>query len=713
MVAVRSTEGHITIRKTANLNHGRLSVLSALRIEESIVKRTPFRYWRLLVPVALLAATAQCGNDLLSNLNTGPGKLDLSITKSVDKDSAVEGSSVTFTITVTNLGPITADTVIGGDTLPTGLTYASHTSSSGTSYSPTTGLWTIGTLGVSGVRTLSVTATVKAGTGGTTLTNRAAVLAFQVDSNLSNNLASRSVRSLAAPAASKLAFTQQPSALVAGAVMSPAVTVAVQDATGNVVTAASGTVTLALTTPGGATLTGGGPAAVTSGVATFAGLSVNKTGSYTLTPTTTVAGVTTLPASAAFTVSAGAATQLVFTQQPSSVAPGATMSPAVTVTVEDANGNAVTTASGTVTLALTTPGGATLTGGGPVSVASGVATFAGLSIDKVGTYTLTPSTTVAGVSTLPVSAGFTVSTTDEPADPGSGYLWADNFDRYVDKNGTPSVQAMDAQGSGCVSGTPGYQILGPTNPSAFAFFGQMSTANVNTVAEACNIAATHPEYAVVTGRGGSGIALRANVFGGLGEVGVSWLTPNNPRSIGPYSGTLVMQEWFRLSAGAPAGAVGYKWFMMWYKNDPNGSRIEIGIVGAPSARWVPNSGMSDGNSAPYGYQYQGPYWDHTPAGQPQQVNDGTWHRWTVAYLPNSTYNYPNASSRDGFVRVWVDGIKIIDVSAAGVTAGHCSNADLDKIPALQVDHFTIPGTLNDPPSNFTIDIDDLKVWAMP
>ena len=187
-------------------------------------------------------------------------------------------------------------------------------------------------------------------------------------------------------------------------------TVTVEDAQGNTVTAASGTVSLALTPPGGATLTAGGAAPVTSGVATFGGLSVNKVGSYTLTPSTTVSGVTTLPASGSFAVTVGAASQLVFTQQPTAVVAGATMSPAVTVTVEDAQGNTVTGASGTVSLALTTPGGATLTGGGAVAVSSGVATFGGLRVDKVATYTFTPTTTVAGVTTLPLSNSFAVTT---------------------------------------------------------------------------------------------------------------------------------------------------------------------------------------------------------------------------------------------------------------------------------------------------------------
>ena len=72
------------------------------------------------------------------------------------------------------------------------------------------------------------------------------------------------------------------------------------------------------------------------------------------------------------------------------------MTPAVTVAVEDANGNVETSDNATtVSLAIgTNPGGGTLTGGSAVTVAAGIATFSGLSINKTGTgYTLTASST--------------------------------------------------------------------------------------------------------------------------------------------------------------------------------------------------------------------------------------------------------------------------------------------------------------------------------
>ncbi|HTP29209.1 MAG TPA: DUF11 domain-containing protein, partial [Anaeromyxobacteraceae bacterium] len=238
------------------------------------MKRTPRGFYLLLLPFAAIGYVLGCGDQLpvgLKNLNTGTGKLDLSITKSVNKDSAQEGSQVTYTITVKNLGPIVADTVTAGDTLPTGLTYASHTASGGTSYSPSTGFWTIGTLAVDSSQTLSLTATVNAGTAGSLLVNRAGVLAYQTDTALSNNLATATVRSIGSSAASKLAFTTQPPASTsAGTSFGTAVTV--QTAQGSTATGYSGNVTVTITSGTGrpnAHLSGTTTVSVAAGVATF------------------------------------------------------------------------------------------------------------------------------------------------------------------------------------------------------------------------------------------------------------------------------------------------------------------------------------------------------------------------------------------------------------------------------------------------------------
>src|SRR2546430_4463180 len=79
------------------------------------------------------------------------------------------------------------------------------------------------------------------------------------------------------------------------------------------------------------------PVAAVAGVATFPGLSINKVGTgYTLTASATGATGTT---SAAFTITPGAATQLVFTVQPSNTAAGASNTPPLHASDRDTPGD--------------------------------------------------------------------------------------------------------------------------------------------------------------------------------------------------------------------------------------------------------------------------------------------------------------------------------------------------------------------------------------
>ena len=209
---------------------------------------------------------------------------------------------------------------------------------------------------------------------------------------------------ISAAAAAQLAFTVQPSDAPAGVGISPAVEVTVQDAFGNTVQGAADPITLAMvaaTDPssGAATLSGNGPVNAVNGVATFANVSIDfaATG-YTLQAS---ASGLTPDTSAAFDVAPAGATQLLFTVQPSDADPGVTITPAITVAIQDGLGNTVTTATETITLSIvaaTDPSGgtATLSGGGPVSAVNGVATFPNVSIDIAGAgYTL--ETSASGV----------------------------------------------------------------------------------------------------------------------------------------------------------------------------------------------------------------------------------------------------------------------------------------------------------------------------
>src|SRR2546428_655008 len=197
---------------------------------------------------------------------------------------------------------------------------------------------------------------------------------------------------ITAGAATQLSFSVQPSNTVAGAAITPAVQVTALDGQGNTATGFTGNVTVALgANPGSGALSGTTTVAAVAGVAPSPGTRINKWGTGYSLP----AGAAGAPGptSAAFTIPPGTATRLVFTVQPTNTAAGASITPALQVTAEDALGNTDPAFTGNVTVALgANPGSGTLSGTTTVAAVAGVATFPGLSINKVGTgYTLTAS----------------------------------------------------------------------------------------------------------------------------------------------------------------------------------------------------------------------------------------------------------------------------------------------------------------------------------
>jgi hypothetical protein len=217
-------------------------------------------------------------------------------------------------------------------------------------------------------------------------------------------------------AATQLAFTTEPANAASGATLG-SVVVKVEDAGGNVVTSATNSITVAIGTnagPGG-TLSGTKVASAVSGVATFAGLNINLSGvGYTLTAAATSLTGTT---STTFNITAGTATQLVFTTQPSSVAANTSLG-SVTVQVEDAAGNVVTSSSASIAMAISTnPGSGTLSGTTTVAATSGVAVFSNLTINNAGTgyriratsSGLTPATSSTFNITFPTPTSFSWS----------------------------------------------------------------------------------------------------------------------------------------------------------------------------------------------------------------------------------------------------------------------------------------------------------------
>lgn len=211
--------------------------------------------------------------------------------------------------------------------------------------------------------------------------------------------------SAGAPAA--LAFVVQPSSVVAGTNITPAMTLAVRDAFGNLVTTASGSVSVQLANnPAGATLSGTLLANVASGIATFSTLKLDKSGTgYTLIASRSgVPDATSQP----FDVTASTPTTLAFAVQPTSTVASQLLAPALKVAVNDAFGNVVPTSSATVVLDINAPNtaGGTLSGTVSVDAVEGVATFSDIAIDKKGVYTLIATSAPLNSA---ISAQFTIA----------------------------------------------------------------------------------------------------------------------------------------------------------------------------------------------------------------------------------------------------------------------------------------------------------------
>ena len=207
-----------------------------------------------------------------------------------------------------------------------------------------------------------------------------------------------------------LSYAVQPAGATAGAGFTTQPVVHIKDLDGTTVTSATNSVTLSITSgagTSGATLIGTATVSAVNGVATFSGLQINTIGTgYTLTATSS--GLTSA-ASSAFNVSAGAASNLVITSEPSTTVSGDVFSVQPVIQIRDAYGNVVTSSSAPISVSITSGTGnssASLSGSTTVNAVSGVATFTGLGINQVGAgYTLTFSS--SGLTSA-VSSGFNI-----------------------------------------------------------------------------------------------------------------------------------------------------------------------------------------------------------------------------------------------------------------------------------------------------------------
>src|SRR5439155_1761510 len=195
--------------------------------------------------------------------------------------------------------------------------------------------------------------------------------------------------------------------------------------------------------------------------------------------------------------------------QPSPVAAGTTIVPAVQLTALDAMDNLVPGFTGNVTVAIgTNPAGGTLSGTHTIAAVAGVATFSTLSIDKAGNgYTLAATAPGLAGST---SAGFTVA-------PGTATQLAFTLQPSTTTTGAtikPAVRvtAFDALGNTATGFAGNVTIALAFNPAGGTLSGTRTFAaiagvatfpslNIDNVGSGYTLAATAPGLTGATSAG--------------------------------------------------------------------------------------------------------------------------------------------------------------------------------------------------------------------
>jgi hypothetical protein len=259
-----------------------------------------------------------------------------------------------------------------------------------------------------------------------------------------------------------LAFVQQPTAALVGASISPSVTVEVLDANGHLLSSDDSSVTLALASGIGA-LDGTVTTAAHNGIATFTGLSISARGTHSLTATD---GIYTAATSNSFVIGVP---YLVFVQNPTSAAPGATIAPALSVEILDQDGHPATADNSNITLTLGGDGTGNLGGTLTVAAQGGIASFNDLSIDTAGAYTLTASD---GTYTPTTTSDFMIAVPhlvfmQQPGDGSAGALGGSVTVAIEDPNNQVISTAagditltVDSGPSSTISGTVTVQAVG-------------------------------------------------------------------------------------------------------------------------------------------------------------------------------------------------------------------------------------------------------------
>ena len=120
-----------------------------------------------------------------------PIQADLAVTKTASSGTVNSGSTLTYSVQVSNNGPAPANSVVLSDPLPAGTTFVSCTTSQGVCFGPAVGTngtvsASLGTIPSPGFALVSIVVTVTA-PGGSTITNSAVASSSTADPNFANN----------------------------------------------------------------------------------------------------------------------------------------------------------------------------------------------------------------------------------------------------------------------------------------------------------------------------------------------------------------------------------------------------------------------------------------------------------------------------------------------------------------------------------------------
>jgi len=226
-------------------------------------------------------------------------------------------------------------------------------------------------------------------------------------------------------------------------------------------------------------------------------------------------------------------------------------------------------------------------------------------------------------------------------------------------------------------------------------------------------------YAVINpGLGSTGKALELVYINGGGERFIWKTDPENNAWYTPADAATVIQYYFRISKnGGPGGGPGYgstdkgmKWIELWNLNGQDRTQFS---VTAGDATTGPLWHVNPASRGTLGYQPVGPYWN--------QVNNNQWHRATYLYQPASS-----PGSMDGIARMWIDGTKVVDVSASaagitppGGTKVWCTSAEVALLDVAAVGTINLGEYMNGIAGDgvtdlpMALDFDDLKWWKLP